>query len=71
WRELNEEGLLAYPNWISITEVLWPFRLFRGIGGVLYLTGLVLMIVNLTKTIQGKTPRDEAPASAGAQAAAG
>jgi cytochrome c oxidase cbb3-type subunit 1 len=52
WRAIDAEtGKLIYPDWIEITEILWPFRLVRAIGGTLFLTGFILQIYNLIKTM--------------------
>ncbi|MCB1193059.1 MAG: cytochrome-c oxidase, cbb3-type subunit I [Leptospiraceae bacterium] len=51
WRAINEKGFLEYPNWVEITKYLfWP-RLVRGLGGVMYLMGIILMVYNVVKTI--------------------
>jgi len=52
WRAVDDKGFLMYPNWVAITEVLKPFRFFRGVSGVLYFSGLVVLIYNVVKTIQ-------------------
>lgn len=52
WRAVDEKGFLLYPNWVAITEVLKPFRFFRGVAGVLYFAGLVTLVYNVIKTIQ-------------------
>lgn len=51
WRAIDETGALKFPNWVQITETLKPYRLFRGIGGGLYLIGLLIMIYNVVRTI--------------------
>ena len=50
WRAIDDGGFLEYRNWISVTEVLGPFRLMRAIGGTLYLTGLFIMVYNFYMT---------------------
>lgn len=61
WRAIDENGQLAYPHWISITEVLWPFRGFRALGGALYLSGVIIMIYNFIKTVRGGGAEASAP----------
>jgi cytochrome c oxidase cbb3-type subunit 1 len=63
WRAIDDGGKLMYPDWVAITEVLKPFRLARAIGGTFYLTGVIIGVYNLTKTIL-------TPAPHGGQAAA-
>lgn len=53
WREFTEDGFLKYPNFLETVTQLIPFYALRGIGGVLYLVGWLLMIYNLLKTAQG------------------
>ncbi|MCP5500078.1 MAG: cytochrome-c oxidase, cbb3-type subunit I [Leptospiraceae bacterium] len=52
WRTIDAEGILKYKNWVEITGELFPYRLVRALGGTMYLTGFILMVFNLVKTIQ-------------------
>lgn len=52
WRAIDDGGKLMYPDWVAITEVLWPFRLVRALGGTLYLTGIIIGVYNLAMTIK-------------------
>ncbi len=66
WKEFTADGYLKYPNFIeTVTQVL-PMYYLRVLGGTLYITGVIIMIVNLVKTIKGgtfvPTEDDEAPA---------
>lgn len=55
WRAIDPDtGELRYKTWITITELLWPFRLGRAVGGIFYISGLFLMIYNLYKTVSQK-----------------
>lgn len=51
WRATDASGALQYPNWVEIVQVLFPYRLVRGIGGTLFLVGFLVMIYNVIKTI--------------------
>ena len=53
WRAINEEGLLQYPNFVDIVQRLAPFYWVRLLGGLLYLTGAILMAVNFILTVRG------------------
>lgn len=55
WREFTPEGYLAYPNFLETVTQIIPMYMARAFGGVLYLTGVVLMIINLAKTIKKGT----------------
>ncbi|MFK8045975.1 MAG: cytochrome-c oxidase, cbb3-type subunit I [Crocinitomicaceae bacterium] len=66
WKEINPDGTLAYPNFLDTVSKLRPFFMMRALGGLLYITGVVIMIVNLIKTAKaGKfmaQEEDAAPA---------
>ncbi|MCR9141802.1 MAG: cytochrome-c oxidase, cbb3-type subunit I [bacterium] len=68
WRAINDNGFLEYPNWITVTEVLSPFRLMRAIGGTLYLIGLFIMIYNFYMTARNGDPNQAAADNTGAAA---
>ena len=52
WKQFNNEGLLQYPNFLETVLQIVPMYYLRGIGGVLYLSGALLMVFNLVKTAQ-------------------
>lgn len=54
WREIGANGQLANPDWVAIVKQLTPLRLFRAIGGALFLGGFILMVVNLVLTMTRK-----------------
>ncbi|MCB1200401.1 MAG: cytochrome-c oxidase, cbb3-type subunit I [Leptospiraceae bacterium] len=54
WRATDATGALQYPQWVEIVQVLFPYRVVRGIGGSLFLFGFLVMIYNLIKTIGNK-----------------
>jgi cytochrome c oxidase cbb3-type subunit I/II len=51
WKEFNPDGLLKYPNFLSTTLQIIPMHVLRAIGGALYLGGVIVMTVNLGKTM--------------------
>ncbi|SFH43792.1 cytochrome-c oxidase, cbb3-type subunit I [Pedobacter insulae] len=51
WKEFTQEGLLKYPNFLSTTLQIIPMHVLRAIGGALYLIGVIVMTVNLAKTM--------------------
>jgi cytochrome c oxidase cbb3-type subunit I/II len=64
WKEFTPEGLLKYPNFLETTLQLLPMHMYRAIGGVLYLVGVIVMCYNLIKTAAtGQLVADE-PAEA-------
>jgi cytochrome c oxidase cbb3-type subunit I/II len=56
WKAINEDGLLAWPNFSDTVTALAPFYWTRFLGGLLFLSGAVLMAVNLTLTVIGPDP---------------
>jgi len=51
WKEFTQEGLLKYPNFLTTTLQIIPMHVLRAIGGALYLAGVIVMTVNLAKTM--------------------
>ena len=61
WKEFKPEGILQYGNFLETTLQLLPMHMIRAFGGVLYLSGVVIMAVNLVKTAKsGKLIANEA-----------
>lgn len=55
WKQFTAEGNLQYGNFLDTTLQLIPMHQMRALGGTLYLTGAILMAVNIFKTMaQGK-----------------
>ncbi|MBW8743194.1 MAG: cytochrome-c oxidase, cbb3-type subunit I [Sphingomonas sp.] len=59
WREYGSDGYLVY-SFAEVVAALKPYNIIRASGGLLYLTGAVLMAWNVFMTIRGKL-RDESP----------
>ena len=59
WREYGADGYLVY-SFAEVVEAMHPYYLIRAAGGLLYLSGFLLMIWNVAQTLRGKL-RDEAP----------
>ncbi|RAK66998.1 cytochrome-c oxidase, cbb3-type subunit I [Hymenobacter edaphi] len=55
WKQFNEEGLLQYANFLETVMQIVPMYYLRGIGGVLYLSGVFLMVYNLWQTAKTGT----------------
>ncbi|MEJ2345931.1 MAG: cytochrome-c oxidase, cbb3-type subunit I [Gammaproteobacteria bacterium] len=60
WRAVNPDGTLTYPYWGEILKHIYPYYTVRLIGGALFLSGMLLMAVNVWKTVSGSKPA-EAP----------
>jgi len=59
WREYGSDGYLVY-SFVETVAAMHPMYLMRAFGGLLYLSGFIIMIVNVWATLAGKV-RDEKP----------
>jgi len=59
WREYGADGYLVN-SFVETVAALHPMFLLRALGGLLYLSGAVVLVVNVWMTIAGKL-REEAP----------
>jgi cytochrome c oxidase cbb3-type subunit I/II len=50
WRAVDETGQLQYPNFMDTVLNLIPFYWIRLVGGLMYLTGLLMMATNFILT---------------------
>jgi cytochrome c oxidase cbb3-type subunit I/II len=62
WKEFTEDGLLRYPNFLETVLQIIPMYVLRAIGGVLYLTGVIVMTYNLIRTVNKGTLMANEPA---------
>jgi len=53
WQAQNADGTLTYTSFTETLLAIRPMYIVRALGGTLYLTGFVLMIWNLLKTVSG------------------
>lgn len=59
WKTFTEEGQLKFQFLETVTNII-PMYISRSIGGTLYLTGAIIMVYNLYKTVkQGSFVSDE------------
>ncbi|MDI9862751.1 cytochrome-c oxidase, cbb3-type subunit I [Flectobacillus sp. DC10W] len=64
WKDFTPEGTLKYGNFLETTIQILPMHAMRAFGGLIYLTGAILMAYNLFKTMaQGSLEANE-PAEA-------
>ncbi len=57
WREYNSQGFLVY-SFAESVAAMHPYYIMRLFGGLLYLTGALVMVFNITMTIRGKLRRE-------------
>src|SRR5690606_21047953 len=68
WRATNDDGTLTYAFVESVKATL-PYYVIRLGGGILYLSGMLLMLYNMVQTIrQGRSMDAPIPALAPANA---
>jgi cytochrome c oxidase cbb3-type subunit I len=53
WRAVNDDGTLTY-SFVESLERMYPFYFVRFLGGVVFLSGMLLMAYNVAKTISGR-----------------
>ncbi|MDZ7813596.1 MAG: cytochrome-c oxidase, cbb3-type subunit I [Ideonella sp.] len=62
WRAVNPDGTLVY-SFVESVKATYPFYVIRVLGGVLYLTGMFIMLWNVIQTIRnGKAAPVAVPA---------
>ncbi len=55
WRAVNADGTLTY-SFVESVQAMHPFYIVRTLGGLLYLSGMLIMAYNIWKTIAGAKP---------------
>ncbi len=59
WRSYDSLGFLQY-SFIETVQAMHPFYVIRALGGVLFLTGALVMVYNLWRTARGDVRTEEA-----------
>jgi cytochrome c oxidase cbb3-type subunit 1 len=59
WRAVNTDGTLTY-SFVESVQAMHPFYIIRFLGGVLFLSGGIIMAYNLWKTVVGAETVDAA-----------
>jgi len=61
WKQFTPEGYLQYPNFLETVTQIIPMYAIRGVGGLMYLTGFIIMVYNIIMTMRsGKLVANEA-----------
>lgn len=55
WKEFTPEGMLRYPNFLETVTQIIPMYATRVFGGLLYITGAIIGVYNLAKTVKSGT----------------
>jgi cytochrome c oxidase cbb3-type subunit I/II len=68
WKQFNPDGTLVYGNFLETVTAIMPLYWMRAIGGTLFITGMLIMIVNVIITIvKGSKVTDELAEAAALQ----
>lgn len=60
WKQFNADGTLVYPQFMETVTQIMPMYAMRAIGGTLYLTGVLVGVYNVIKTVlAGEKVEDE------------
>ena len=57
WRAVNADGTLTY-SFVESVQASYPFYFVRLLGGLLFLTGMLIMAFNVYKTVAGAKATD-------------
>ncbi len=57
WRAHNDDGSLTY-SFVEVVKALHPFYIGRFLGGVVFLSGMLIMAYNVIRTLQNVEPAD-------------
>ena len=55
WREVDDQGFLVN-SFADTVSAKFPMYVVRGLGGVLFLAGALVMVWNMWMTIRGAKP---------------
>jgi cytochrome c oxidase cbb3-type subunit 1 len=69
WRSYDELGFLQY-SFLETVQAMHPFYVIRALGGLLFLTGALVMVYNCWRTIRGELRAEEPMARPAAAVAA-
>lgn len=61
WRELDETGRLAYPDFVETVQAIVPLWWVRVIGGLLFVSGVVMMVINYIMTWTTRPAKYDVP----------
>lgn len=51
WQQFTPEGTMQYPNFLETVTKIIPMYVLRSIGGLLYLTGIIMFFYNIIRTM--------------------
>jgi len=57
WRAVNQDGTLTY-SFVEALNATFPYYVGRMVGGIIILTGMLIMAYNVWMTLRHTEPRD-------------
>jgi hypothetical protein len=60
WRAVNPDGTLVY-SFVESVKATFPFYVIRWLGGLLYLSGMLIMAWNVFMTVKGGKAAEPIP----------
>jgi cytochrome c oxidase cbb3-type subunit 1 len=69
WREYDDQGFLVN-SFVETVSAIHPEYVMRTVGGLLYLTGALVMVYNVWRTIRGDIRQEKAMGGVAAPVAA-
>jgi cytochrome c oxidase cbb3-type subunit 1 len=57
WRAVNQDGTLTY-SFVEALNATFPYYVGRMVGGIIILTGMLVMAYNVWMTVRHTEPRD-------------
>ena len=64
WRAVNPDGTLTY-SFVESVQAMHPYYVVRLLGGIMFLSGMLIMAYNITRTITGPASvKETAPSAA-------
>ncbi|NOX38959.1 MAG: cytochrome-c oxidase, cbb3-type subunit I [Alphaproteobacteria bacterium] len=66
WREVDAQGFLVN-SFADTVAAKYPMYVVRGLGGVMYLSGAIIMCINLWKTVTSAPEKSGVPAAVPAE----
>jgi len=59
WRAVNDDGTLTY-SFVESLEAMYPYYFVRLLGGLVFLSGMLIMAYNVIRTTRGSRPVEAA-----------
>ena len=61
WKQFTPDGFLQYGNFLETVTQILPMYALRALGGLLYFTGVIMMVINIVRTVRaGNLLKEEA-----------